>query len=53
MEEIEPGDEKGEIVEKKKVEGEELDVEDNPNRGKSIHVSCLDSNSEAVSYTHL
>ena len=42
VEEREPG----EIVEEKKVEGEELDVEDNPNRGKSSQVSYLDSNSE-------
>ena len=40
------GDEEGEIVEEKKVEAEELEVEDNPNRGKSSQVSCLDSNSE-------
>ena len=42
VEEREPG----EIVEEKKVEAEELEVEDNPNRGKSSQVSCLESNSE-------
>ena len=35
----------GEIVEEKKIEAEELEVEDNPNRGKSSQVSCLDYNS--------
>ena len=40
--------EKGEIVEEKKVEAEELEVEDNPNRGKSSQVSYLDSNLEEI-----
>ena len=63
------GDEKGEIAEEEEVEErevgkaevEELDDEDNPKRGESSEVSCLDPDSEEtsqysstpVSYTHL
>ena len=52
------GDEEGEIVEEKeeveereagKAEAEELDDEDNPNRGESSEVSCLDPDSEETS----